>query len=188
MVYTICCELVYSSRGAELHEYQLLLMMQTLREWIGASRPVPSTIAATWTKPKTKREPLLLAFTFNCVSKPKDKANMTSARRVYCQSLFSLVDLSLTELFEMNKERNWAGNCAEFGTWSQVCKAQGEYASLCIRTVKPEGMKFCAACDEIAKAARKRRTYLLKIFGIPLPLLTQMLPLNWQAMVIQLSP
>ena len=52
----------------------------------------------------------------------------------------------------MNHEKN----CAELGTWAQVCKVEGEYASLCIGTVSLGGMKYCVACEETAKAAKKK--------------------------------
>jgi len=50
-----------------------------------------------------------------------------------------------------------ARNCAEFGVWSQVCRSEGEYTSLCIGVVVHGGMKFCVACDETAKAAKEKK-------------------------------
>jgi hypothetical protein len=126
-------------------------MMQTLVKWAAASQPYPSTISAIWMKPKATKEPLLLAFAFTCDSKPRDKASLTNARRTYCQSLFSLVELSSTELLEMNQTRNWAGKPAKFGTWAYVCGAEGKYTSLCIGTVTLKGVR-----DEAGKAAKKK--------------------------------
>jgi hypothetical protein len=157
LAYTICAEPIYTTKGAELHLYQFYILTKTLGEWVGDGPYFPSTLACTWSDPEGCDAPLLVAWAFTCTSKPKDKKKLTEARRAYRDSLFSLVGLTAQEFFKATGGKGWAGNCPEFSTWAQVCRTEGQYFSLCLNTLKDSSLKYCDSCEQVSKAASKKK-------------------------------
>lgn len=154
LAYSLCAEPLYFNRGAELHLYQIYIFQQTISLYTGRAVHSPITLAGTWSKP-TSSKPIIVAWAFTCTG--KDKRNAVPARRAYCTALHSLVELSASDLHKGTNYTHYPGNCPEYSTWAQVCTQSGEYFSLCLNTIKHTSLKFCFACDEVAKASKAKK-------------------------------
>ena len=156
LIYSVSVEDVFYDQEAELFLYQLRLIfiaMQNTKCW-GADY-LPSTVAASWRS--TPESHLILAFSFTCIGGRRSslRSEQNLARQNYNQKLFSLVQLSETELLKLDQGRNKAGNCLEYNTWATVCSSPGQYNSLCLNLANEQTMKYCGPCSETAKAAEK---------------------------------
>jgi len=145
---------IITDRDAEYHLYQLRLIFKALKAtgWF-PTKVIPSTVAATWSKPWSDGASLTIAFACTCTNtNKKEKAGMAEARRVYVSGLRTLSQNCVAGSGAQDVG-NTEGNCPEFVAWGAICRGDGEYRSLCLNIPRENSYKCCDHCDNLAKCA-----------------------------------
>jgi hypothetical protein len=153
VIYTVCIGEIKVEQDAEFHLLQLKYIVKSIAStgYIPTDA-CPSTVAASW-KHSTDSS-LRACFAFSCTGNKLQKAIESTARRDYCDYLYSV----RKTIFKDGKPNdNEAGNCPEANTWGAVCRDAGVYKSLCLSVPKDETFRCCTHCQGVAAGAKDKR-------------------------------
>jgi hypothetical protein len=161
LIYTLCIEDLFAARECELHLYQFRFIILAFHKnlWMNSTF-LPTTAAATWHQSEVGK-PFAIAFATTCVGRSATRQQMNTARRVFCNSILTLVTESELELCPRKSCPNYPGNCPEFVTWGMICRNEGQYNSLCLSVTKEETYKYCGQWEAMSNIAASTKKIMI---------------------------
>jgi hypothetical protein len=150
-IYTKAVEPIRDQLHAELHIYQFWVIVCILRncQHYFVLWAMPSTAAATWTKPGKIGEPYIIAFATTCVGPRKQaigtKQGMQQLRLEHLARLKKTLGIADPPV---GRYPGLDGNCPENITLG-VISGPGRYVSHCLarKGESVKSMKFCKSCE-----------------------------------------